>query len=69
MFFARTVAIALMFSVIFSQIAHSYHPALDERLSLIPIAMLLGFGGDDMPRLLAAIWKKLISLVNSRKDQ
>ena len=64
LFFLRTVALALMFTVVLSRIVQAYYPVLTERISLIPIAMLLGFGGDEMPKLLAKLWKKLVGAID-----
>lgn len=70
MFFIRTVGLALMFTVILSQAVHAHYPLLNERVSLIPIAMLLGFGGDEMPKLLARVWRKIIGVIDFiRKGQ
>lgn len=62
LFFVRTVSVALMFTVVLSQIVHAHYPALNERVSLIPIAMALGFGGDDVPRLLGRLFTKLLGV-------
>ena len=64
MFFVRTVGLALMLTVALSQALAAYYPAFTERVALVPIALMLGYGGDEMPKLFAASWRKILSMVD-----
>ncbi|WP_114968552.1 hypothetical protein [Rhodoferax ferrireducens] len=69
-FFARVVGLAVLLTVVLAQIASAYYPAIHERLMLIPIALLVGFIGDEWPRLLDKVLAKLLGLIDFfRKGQ
>jgi len=58
-FFVRIALLAMLITGIISAIAVSYQPDLPERLLLAPIALLIGWIGDDWP----AVFAKLMRMV------
>lgn len=52
-FFTRVVGLAVLLTVGFAAVANAFRPDLSPRVLLAPIAILIGFVGDDWPKLLA----------------
>ena len=58
-FFTRVNGLAVLLTVGLAAAASAYQPGLHERVLLAPIALLVGFIGDDWPKLLAKIVRVL----------
>lgn len=56
-FFARIAGLAMLITGLISAIAISYQPDLPERLLLAPIALLIGWIGDDWPTVFARVMR------------
>lgn len=68
-FFLRIVGLAVLLTVALAQLANGYFPAANERLTLIPIALMVGFIGDTWPQVLGKVLEKLLGLLDYfRKD-
>ncbi|OUL98536.1 hypothetical protein [Variovorax sp. JS1663] len=52
-FFTRVVGLAVLLTVGFAAIASAYRPDLSPRVTVAPIALMVGFIGDDWPKLLS----------------
>lgn len=50
LFFLRVVALAILATGLISTIVTSFRPDLHERLLLAPVALFVGFVGDDWPK-------------------
>ena len=69
-FFARVVGLAVLLTVGLAQVVSAYYPAMQERLMLIPIALLVGFVGDDWPHVLEKVMSTILGLLDLfRKGQ
>ena len=64
LFFVRIVCLALLITVGLAQLAQAYAPTLNERLLLIPIALLVGYIGDEWTTLFDAVFQKLLGFVS-----
>lgn len=58
-FFTRVNGLAVLLTVGLAAAASTYQPGLHERVLLAPIALLVGFIGDDWPRLLSKVVRVL----------
>lgn len=56
-FFARVVGLAILLTVGFAAVASAYRPDLSPRVLVAPISLLIGFVGDDWPKLLGRVMK------------
>jgi len=63
-FFVRVCGLALLITVSLAAIVAAYHPDLSERALVAPIALLVGYIGDDWPRLLAKVVKAIMAGVD-----
>jgi hypothetical protein len=63
-FFTRVVGLAVLLTVGLAAVASAYRPDLHERVLLAPIALLVGFIGDDWPRLLSRIMRALFAAID-----
>ncbi len=64
-FFLRINGLAILLTVGLAAIAQSWGPALQERVLLAPIALVLGFIGDDLPKVLRWAGGKVNALVDA----
>lgn len=62
-FFVRIAGLAMLITGVISAIAISYQPDLPERLLLAPIALLIGWIGDDWPSVFGRIMRVVWSIV------
>lgn len=54
-FFGRVVGLAVLLTVGLAAAANAYRPDLSPRVLVAPIALLVGFIGDDWPKLLGKV--------------
>jgi hypothetical protein len=54
-FFSRVVGLAVLLTVGLAAMVNAYRPDLTPRLVIAPIALLVGFVGDDWPKFLSKI--------------
>ncbi|RYF70864.1 MAG: hypothetical protein EOO22_13565 [Comamonadaceae bacterium] len=63
-FFGRVVGLAVVLTVALAFAASWKWPGLHERVLLAPIALMVGFIGDDWPALLSKIMRGIFSVVD-----
>jgi len=63
LFFVRIAGLAMIATGLLSTLAISYQPDLSERLLLAPIALFIGWIGDDWQSVFATITRKLMTLL------
>lgn len=66
-YFILVVGLAVMVTVGLAQLAQSYFPVLHERLILVPIALMIGFVGDDWPEILGKFRDWLLGFIPKRQ--
>lgn len=64
LFFARTSGLSVLLTVGFAAVVSSYRPEVPERVLLAPVALVLGFVGDDWPVVLRWMGRKVAQLVD-----
>lgn len=64
LFFIRTNGLALLLTVALAAAVSGHHPELTERVLIAPIAFVLGFIGDDWPKLLRWAGTKVNALID-----
>lgn len=69
LFFVRIAGLAIIVTGMLSALAISYQPGLSERLLLAPIALLIGWIGDDWPAVFGFITRKLLSKLPGARDK
>lgn len=63
-YFARVCGLAVLLTVGTSVILSGLHPSLSERALIAPVALLIGFVGDDLPAVLRWAGAKINKLVD-----
>jgi len=64
-FFIRVVGLAILLTAGFAALLSAYKPGMHERFTVAPIALLVGFIGDDWPRLLAKLMRGVFFVIDS----
>lgn len=70
-FFVRLNFMALLFTVAIAALINSIRPDLPSRFLVAPIALLIGFAGDDWPsilRRLSAMFWRVLDLARGKAD-
>lgn len=55
LFFARVVGLAVLLTVGFAAVVTAFRPDLSPRVLVAPIALVIGFIGDEWPKLLSRV--------------
>jgi len=63
-YFTRVVGLAVLLTVGFAAVANAYRPDLTPRVLVAPIALLIGFVGDDWPKLLGKVVRAIFSAID-----
>jgi hypothetical protein len=64
MFFVRIIGLASLLTVGVASLLHAYTPVFEERWLVAPIALIVGYVGDDWGSLLAWAGRKINALVD-----
>lgn len=64
-FFGRIVLLAILLTVGLAAVANRMYSEIDERLWLAPIALMVGFIGDDWPSLLGKVKTLFFAVIDT----
>ena len=63
-FFARVVGLAILLTAFLAAVASRYYPAAPDRLLVAPIALVVGYIGDDWGALLGKVVRLIFAAVD-----